>query len=117
MCVSSARHSILGLALALVCASTLADVKPLSRSQWPTTVAAAVPLIVAALTPAQRSIVLATSRDSLSTLQGEWGEDIETMLGLNAGNATLVVAVCGRDCSVDQATLLLMQAAWDALKK
>jgi len=107
----------LGLVLALACASTLADVKPLPCSEWPTTVVAAVPLIIAALTPAQRSVVLATSRDSLLTLQGEWGEDIETLLGLNAGNAALVAAACGHDCSADQATLLLMQAAWDALKK
>ena len=109
--------SAFGLALALVCGSTLADVKSLPRSEWPTTVAAAVPLIIGALSRAQRSVVLGTSRDSLFTLQGEWGEDIETLLGLKAGNAALIAAACGEDCSAEQATLVLMEAAWDALKK
>jgi hypothetical protein len=87
------------------------------RSQWPSTVADAVPHIIATLKPAQRSIVRGTSRDSLSLLQGEWGEDIEQLLGLKQVNTALVSAACGRPCTVDEATLLLMDAAWLALQK
>ena len=107
-----------GLMLALLAATmpALAEVAPLPRDQWPGTVAAAVPLIVRTLTPSQRSIVVGTSRDTLPMLQPEWGEDIETLLGLNAGNQPLVRDACQRPCAVDEATLRLMEAAWDALR-
>lgn len=111
------RPSVFAFVLAVVSVQALADVKPLPGSQWPSTVAGALPHILATLTPAQRSIVVGTSRENLFMLQGEWGEDIEVLLGLNAGNTALLEAVCGAACRVDQATLLLMEAAWDALKK
>lgn len=107
---------VLVLVFALACPPSMADVKPLPRSEWPSTVAAAVPLIIATLTPSQRSIVAGTSRDSLFLLQSEWGEDIEVLLGLGAGNAELVLAACGRPCKVEQATLVLMEAAWRSLQ-
>jgi hypothetical protein len=94
-----------------------ADVTPLPQSQWPSTVAAAVPYIVATMRPMQRSIVSGTSQDSLFLLQSEWGEDIEQLLGLNKGNSALVDAACGQPCSVEQATLKLMEATWEALKQ
>jgi hypothetical protein len=107
-----------GLALALLLAGAvaLADVKPLPRAQWPTTVGEAVPRILKALGPTQRSIVANTSKDGLHLLQSEWGDDIEQLLGLNKGNTALVDATCGRPCAVDQATLLLMEASWEALQ-
>lgn len=101
----------------LAASAALADVVPLPRAEWPSTVAAAVPHIVAALHSAQKSIVRGTSKENLFMLQGEWGEDVERLLGLNSGNVALVVAACGKPCPVDQATLLLMEAAWDALEK
>ncbi len=87
------------------------------RSQWPGTVASAVPFILNTLTPSQRSIVVGTPRENLFLLQGEWGDDIENLLGLNSGNSALVVAACGQPCKVDQATLLLMEAAWTELQR
>lgn len=111
------RFRNLAFALAVVSATALAEVKPLPSSQWPRTAVAAVPLIIAALTPVQRSIIMGTSKENLFMLRGEWGEDIETLLGLNAGNTTLVAAACVQTCSVDKATLLLMEAAWEALTK
>jgi hypothetical protein len=50
-------------------------------------------------------------------LQAEWGEDIEQLLGLDKGNTALVEATCGHPCPVEQATLLLMEATWAALKQ
>ena len=100
----------LALALVLQSAGAFADTKPLPPSQWPRTVAEAVPHILASMTPTQRSIVGATSKDSLFLLLGEWGDDIEKLLGLTIGNKALVEDACGRACSVEQATLLLMEA-------
>lgn len=109
----------LGLALALLLlgAGASADVKPLPQSQWPHTVAEAVPHILSTMRPLQRSIVGDTSKDSLNLLQAEWGEDIEQLLGLSKGNTVLVEATCGQPCSVEQATLKLMEATWEALKQ
>jgi hypothetical protein len=105
------------VALFVFCSVAEADVKPMPKSQWPITVAEAVPLIIATLTVSQKSIVRGTSKDSLQQLQAEWGGDIEHLLGLNDGNIALVSAACGRPCKTDQATLVLMEAAWSALQK
>ena len=109
----------LGLALALLLlgAGATADVKPLLQSEWPRTVAQAVPHILGTMRPLQRSIVSDTSKDSLFLLQAEWGEDVEQLLGLSKGNTALIEAACGQPCSVEQATLKLMEATWEALKQ
>jgi len=108
-----------GLALALILSTTaaLADVKTLPRSSWPYTVAEAVPHILGTLTITQRSIIGGTSKDNLFLFLGEWGEDIETLLGLNSGNTTLTHTSCGLPCTAEQAALKLMEAAWDALQQ
>ena len=111
------RRTILAAVVLLLAGAAIADVEPLPRSQWPQTVAQAVPRIVAVLTPAQRSIVQGTPRENLFMLQGEWGEDIERLLGLDAGNTALATAACGRPCSADRATMVLMEAAWEALAR
>lgn len=104
------------LATLLAGASSHAEVKPLPKSQWPRTVAAAVPHIVGKLTPTQRSIISNTSRDNLFLFLGEWGEDIEELLGLNTGNTELLNSSCGQPCSAEQAALRLMEASWESLQ-
>ena len=107
----------LTLALLLLPAGAAAEVKPLPPTRWPNTVAEAVPHILTALTPTQKSIISGTSKENLVLFSGEWGEDIEILLGLNSGNALLLHASCAGPCNVEQATLTLMQAAWDALQQ
>jgi hypothetical protein len=94
-----------------------ADVKPLPKSEWPTTVSAAVPLIVRTMTPTQRALVAGTERDSVFLLLGEWGEDIETLLGLEAGNDALLQDACKARYKTEEATLQLMFAAWELLRR
>ena len=105
----------LALALLLQSAGALAEVKPLPQSQWPRTVAEAVPHIVAAMTPTTLSIVSQSSRDNLFLLIGEWGDDIEQLTGINKGNKALAQSACGQPCFGKQATLFLMEAAWETL--
>lgn len=109
-------HAGLVMALAVASQIALAEVKPLPRSQWPQTLEKAVPLVLAAMNPAQKSIVKGTPLENLFMLQGEWGEDIERLLGLNAGNTVLLNAVCGKRCGADQAVIILMEAAWKAAR-
>ncbi len=107
----------LTLALLLLATCSIADVKPLPKSSWPNTVAEAVPHIVGSLTIIQRSIIGGTNKDNLFLFLGEWGEDIQVLLGLNSGNMTLAQTSCGHPCEAEQATLKLMEAAWDALQR
>jgi hypothetical protein len=106
----------LAVVFLLQSAAALADVKPLPQAQWPRTVAEAVPHILSSMSPTQRSIVSDTKMDSLFLLLGEWGEDVGKLLGLDNGNRALVEDACGRACSVERATLTLMEATWKALK-
>lgn len=108
-----------GLALALLLYSTcsMAEVKPMPQSSWPSTVAEAVPHILGSLSLTQRSIIGGTSKGNLYLFMGDWGEDIQVLLGLKRGNTTLVQTSCGQPCTAEQATLKLMEAAWDALPR
>lgn len=90
---------------------------PLPPAQWPVTVQQAVPLIIQRLTVTQKALVIGTPRENLFLLQGEWGDDIESHLGLNHGNTRLLHNACQRACTVDEATMLLMIATWEALQR
>ena len=107
------------MAIALVFSSTavMADVKPLPPSQWPQSVTEAVPHILGVMTTTQRSIISGTSKDNLFLFLGEWGEDIEVLVGLNNGNTRLAHASCAKPCSSDEAALKLMEAVWEALQR
>jgi len=113
------RHRLiaLGLTSLLQLPIAMADVKPLPPSQWPNTADAAVPLVLAVMSPTQKFIISDTPKENLFLFQGEWGDDIEHLLGLNHGNTALVTEACGKPCQVDQATLILMEKVWDALRK
>ena len=101
---------------ALHTAAVAGDVQPLPQSAWPHTVSEAVPLIVGAMSPTQQSIVGHTSEDSLFLLLGEWGDDINKLLGLDHGNKALALSSCGQPCRSEEATLKLMHAAWEVLQ-
>jgi len=105
------------LGLIFFSATALADVKPLPTSQWPTTVADAVPPVIAILTPTTRSIIRGTPKENLVLLQDQLGEDIRVLLGLKKGNVQLVNAACGGPCTAEDATLRLMEALLEALNK
>jgi hypothetical protein len=75
----------------------------------------AVKLTLAALKPHQKSLVRGTAKDSLFLLMPEWGSDIQELLGLNRSNVSLAAELCAKPCSVDEATLLVMEAAHDVL--
>jgi len=112
----SHRLIALGLTSLLQLPIAMADVKPLPPSQWPNTADAAVPLVLAVMSPTQKFIISDTPKENLFLFQGEWGDDIEHLLGLNDGNTALVTAACGKPCSVDQATLSLMEKVWETLR-
>ncbi len=75
----------------------------------------AVKLTLAALKPHQKSLVRGTAKDSLFLLMPEWGSDIQELLGLNPTNASLAAQLCAKVCSMDEATLLVMEAAHEVL--
>ncbi len=75
----------------------------------------AVKLTLAALKPHQKSLVRGTAKDSLFLLMPEWGSDIQELLGLSPSNVGLAALLCAKVCSVDEATLLVMEDAHEVL--
>ena len=107
-------HGLLVAAL-VVSGHALADTKPLPPAQWPRTVSEAVPLVIRAMNPTQQSIVSNTSFENLPMLQGEWGDDIAQLLGIEKGNKALIDSACGPTCTPSKATAIVMQATLKAL--
>jgi hypothetical protein len=83
----------------------------------PETLGSAAAMALAKLGPSQRSIVRGTAKDSLVMLVPEWGEDIQELLQLNAENKKLLAVICKRSCTPEEATLMVMEAVWEALQK
>jgi hypothetical protein len=83
---------------------------------WPDTLGGAVSAVVGKLSPNQKQIIRATAKDNLLVSLAEWGEDVQAVLGLRSGNSKLIAAVCQRACTPDQATALIMEAAWEAVQ-
>jgi hypothetical protein len=83
----------------------------------PETLETAVTAVLARMSPSQKSIVKGTAKDSLFLLLSEWGDDIEERLLLKNKNNTLAATVCKRACSSEEATLIIMKAAWEELQK
>jgi hypothetical protein len=75
----------------------------------------AVKLALAALKPHQKSLVRGTAKGSLFLLMPEWGSDIQELLALSPGNLGLAAELCAKVCSVDEATLMVMEAVHEVL--
>jgi hypothetical protein len=90
---------------------------PRTTSAAPGTLESAAAMALAKLGPSQRSIVRGTAKDSLMTLMAEWGDDLEELLQLNAGNKKLLATICKRACTPEEATLTVMEAVWEVLQK
>jgi hypothetical protein len=116
---------LLNIVFAIALSAILGAVIPLSTAQAadstpsaaPETLEAAVSAVLVRLSPSQKSIVKGTSKDSLFLLLGEWGDDIEERLHLKNKSNRLAATVCKKACSAEEATLIIMRAAWDELQK
>jgi hypothetical protein len=89
---------------------------PRASNAWPETLDGAVSVVVGKLNPNQKQIIRSAAKDNLLVSLAEWGEDVQQVLGLRSGNSKLIAAVCQRACTPDQATALIMEAAWEALQ-
>ena len=87
-----------------------------ASNAWPDTLDGAVSVVVGKLNPNQKSIIRSAAKDNLLVSLAEWAEDIQAVLGLQSGNSKLIAAVCQRACTPNQATTLIMEAAWEALQ-
>ena len=83
----------------------------------PETLETAISAVIARMSPSQKSIVKGTAKDSLFLLLGEWGDDIEERLNLKNKNNKLAATVCKKACTSEEATLIIMYAAWEELQK
>jgi hypothetical protein len=111
-------NKVLAITLAIaVNTMSTAQAADSTSASTPETLESAVSAVLARLSPSQKSIVKGTSKDSLFLLLGEWGDDIEERLNLKNKSNKLAATVCKKACSAEEATLVIMKAAWDELQK
>lgn len=86
-----------------------------SEADWPKTVDAAVIDILSSMTKKNREIIRKTPRFGLSRYHRGWGMGIRNSFGLWKGNHELMKSACGGFCSPDKASMVIIEAVWDAL--
>jgi hypothetical protein len=90
---------------------------PRPTGSWPETLDAAVSAVLAKLNRNQKAIIRSASKDDLLVALPDWGEDVQELLSLRRGNDKLIEAVCKAPCPPDRATEIIMEAAWESLRK
>jgi hypothetical protein len=108
---------VLAATVSALCAVNTVHAADSASAPPPETLEAAVSAVIARMNSSQKSIVKGTAKDSLFLLLGEWGDDIEERLLLKNKNNKLATTVCKKTCSSEEATLIIMKAAWDELQK
>ena len=102
---------------ALVLSSSQAQQAKLESETADSPFERAVARTLASMKPHQKALVRGTAKDSLSLLLPEWGSDIQELLGLNPTNTRLAAELCSMACTVEEATLRVMDAAQDVLRR
>ncbi len=105
------------IALAMALGSSAWADEARSSNAAPVTLESAVTIVVAKLSPSQKSIVRGTAKDNLFMLMPEWGEDVQEQLLLKASNKIQLAKLCGQACLPEEATLTVMRAVWETLQK
>jgi hypothetical protein len=93
------------------------DDKPLSPDQWPTTVEATVADLLQRMPPDAKEKLRVTSRSDLILYHHGLGTYIRNYYGLWRGNQKLRLSACGKPCHVDDASQVIIEAAWEKLQK
>lgn len=89
----------------------------LGPDKWPTSVAETVKDIVRRLPEADKEAVRATKKEDLIKFHHGWGTDIRNRYGLWRGNDKLILSACGKSCHPDDASVVIIEAVWSALRK
>jgi len=115
--MKSTMRKFIGCLVAIFLATQAWAADQRASTAWPDSLDGAVSVVVGRLNPNQKSLIRSASKGNLQVSLAEWAEDVQVALGLRSGNSKLIAAVCKRACTTDQATAIIMEAAWEALQK
>lgn len=104
------------LFLAIAGAASAQDEPGLGPDQWSTTVQATVADILTSLLPEDKAALLDTKKDDLIRFHHGWGTGIRNHYGLWRGNDELIESACGKGCHPDDASMVIIEAVWSALR-
>lgn len=90
--------------------------QPAPQPAWLTSSDAVVDDILAHLNESARAIIRAKSRAELDMANASWGAYIREHYGMTRGNDALLQDTCGKPCHPDNASIILMERAWEALQ-
>ena len=96
--------------------ASLASARGIKFDSLPTTVAGVVRDIVARLPAEDRALIKSTRKQDLIKFHG-WRTQIRDRYGLWQSNSKLVEEACSGPCHPDDASMLIIQAVWQALQK
>lgn len=90
---------------------------PLGLDQWPATVEDTVHDIVSRMPAEDKERVKDTKKEDLILFHHGWGTGIRNHYGLWSGNERLILSACGRPCHPDDASMRIIEAVWQELRK
>jgi hypothetical protein len=97
--------------------ASLAPAQPPAPDALPTTIEGVVRDIISRLTAEERARIKTTSKQDLILFHHGWGTNIRNRYGLWQSNSKLVHAACGKPCHPDDASMIIIEAVWQALQK
>ena len=83
----------------------------------PTTLEGVVRDIIERLSAEDRALVKSRRKEELIKFHHGWGTGIRNRYGLWESNSKLVQAACGKPCHPDEASMIIIEAVWQALQK
>lgn len=89
----------------------------LGPENWPTTVNETIDDLLPRLSALQKSEIRMTSSDNLISLHLSLGQEIRNRYGLWRGNEKLIETACGKPCHPDDASMKIIEAAWNQLRQ
>jgi uncharacterized protein DUF6794 len=89
----------------------------LGPETWPTSVAETVRDIVRRMPEKDKELIRTTKKKDLIRFHHGWGTGIRNYYGLRRGNEKLMLSACGRPCDADEASMVIIEAVWQALQK
>lgn len=116
------KTAIAGVVLGMfVCLPAAAQKPPAAPKPaapvWITNADAVVDDILAHLSESSRAIIRAKSRQELNVANASWGAYIREHYGMTRGNDALLQDACGKPCHPDNASIIIMERAWEALQE
>lgn len=88
----------------------------MESDKWPITVKATVVDLLSTMSAESKETVRKTKKDALIKFHHGWGTGIRNHYGLWRGNIALIEDACGKPCHPDDASMVIIEAVWKALK-